>query len=67
VDVKHNITGADRRSGTMSKYPDVSVPGPDAWAKAAAKAAPEGNPAKLDWRTPEGLKIGRASCRERVS
>jgi len=41
----------------MSKYPDVSVPGPDAWAKAAAKAAPEGNPAKLDWRTPEGLTV----------
>jgi len=41
----------------MSKYPDVSVPGLDAWAKAATKAAPEGDVAKLDWQTPEGLTV----------
>ncbi|MBI4985692.1 MAG: hypothetical protein HZC24_10235 [Rhodocyclales bacterium] len=37
----------------MSKYPDVTVPGVDAWAKAAAKAAPDGDVAKLNWQTPE--------------
>ena len=41
----------------MSKYPDVSIPGLDAWAKAAAKAAPEGDPARLNWVTPEGLTV----------
>jgi methylmalonyl-CoA mutase len=41
----------------MSKYPDVTVPGVDAWAKAAAKAAPEGDVAKLNWQTPEGLTV----------
>jgi len=41
----------------MSKYPDVNVPSIDAWAKAAAKAAPEGDVAKLNWQTPEGLTV----------
>jgi methylmalonyl-CoA mutase len=41
----------------MSKYPDVTVPGLDAWAKAASKAAPESDVAKLDWQTPEGLTV----------
>jgi len=41
----------------MSKYPDVSVPSLDAWAKAAAKAAPDGDVAKLNWVTPEGLTV----------
>jgi methylmalonyl-CoA mutase len=41
----------------MSKYPDVSVPSMDAWAKAAAKAAPEGDVTKLNWQTPEGLTV----------
>ena len=41
----------------MSKYPDVSGPGLDAWAKAAAKAAPEGDVTKLNWQTPEGLTV----------
>ena len=58
---------------SMSKYPDVNIPGMEAWTKAAAKAAPGGDVSKLNWQTPEGLtvkalytKIGRASCRERV-
>ena len=41
----------------MSKYPEVKVPGLDAWIKAAAKSAPEGDVAKLDWTTPEGLTV----------
>ncbi|HEX8986906.1 MAG TPA: methylmalonyl-CoA mutase [Rhodocyclaceae bacterium] len=41
----------------MSKFPDVSVPSLEAWARAAAKAAPEGDVAKLDWNTPEGLVV----------
>jgi len=41
----------------MSKYPEVTVPSLDAWAKAAAKAAPEGDVAKLNWVTPEGLTV----------
>jgi methylmalonyl-CoA mutase len=41
----------------MSKYPDVTVPGLDAWTKAAAKSAPEGDVSKLNWTTPEGLTV----------
>jgi methylmalonyl-CoA mutase len=41
----------------MSKYPDVRIPGLDAWAKAAAKASPEGDVSKLNWVTPEGLTV----------
>jgi methylmalonyl-CoA mutase len=41
----------------MSKHPDVTVPSIDTWAKAAAKAAPGGDVAKLDWQTPEGLTV----------
>ena len=41
----------------MSKYPDASIPGTEAWTKAAAKAAPGGDVARLDWRTPEGHAI----------
>ncbi|NCW56606.1 MAG: methylmalonyl-CoA mutase, partial [Gammaproteobacteria bacterium] len=29
----------------------------EVWAKAAAKAAPAGDPAKLTWKTPEGLEV----------
>ena len=41
----------------MSKHPEVTVPGLDAWAKAAAKSAPDGDVAKLNWTTPEGLTV----------
>ncbi|MDR2000601.1 MAG: methylmalonyl-CoA mutase [Zoogloeaceae bacterium] len=41
----------------MSKYPNVSVPSLDTWAKAAAKASPAGDVQKLDWQTPEGLTV----------
>jgi methylmalonyl-CoA mutase len=41
----------------MSKHRDVTVPAIDTWAKAAAKAAPEGDVAKLNWQTPEGLTV----------
>ena len=41
----------------MSKYPEVTVPGIDAWNKAAAKSAPQGDLAKLAWTTPEGLTV----------
>lgn len=41
----------------MRKYPEVKVPGLDVWAKAAAKSAPAGDVAKLDWTTPEGLTV----------
>ncbi len=41
----------------MSKYPDVTVPGLDAWAKAAAKSVPDGDIGKLNWTTPEGLTV----------
>ncbi len=50
----------DRRAPeerNMSKYPDASIPGTEAWTKAAAKAAPGGDVARLDWRTPEGLTV----------
>jgi methylmalonyl-CoA mutase len=42
---------------SMSKYPDVTVPGLDAWNKAAARSAPEGDVTKLNWITPEGLTV----------
>ena len=29
----------------------------DAWKKAAAKSAPEGDVAKLNWVTPEGISV----------
>ena len=41
----------------MSKYPDVTIPSVDAWAKAAAKSAPGGDTAKLDWVSPEGITV----------
>ncbi len=41
----------------MSKYPEVTVPGLDAWNKAAAKSAPGGDVSKLNWITPEGLTV----------
>jgi methylmalonyl-CoA mutase len=41
----------------MSKYPDVTVPPLETWTKAAAKAAPDGDVARLAWVTPEGLTV----------
>ena len=41
----------------MSKSPEVSIPSIDAWQKAAAKSAPGGDPARLDWVTPEGITV----------
>ncbi len=41
----------------MSKYPEVEVPGVDAWAKAAGKSAPDGDVARLNWNTPDGLIV----------
>ncbi len=41
----------------MNKYPDVTIPSHDAWAKAAARAAPEGDISRLNWVTPEGLTV----------
>jgi methylmalonyl-CoA mutase len=41
----------------MSKHPEITIPPLDTWAKAAAKSAPEGDLAKLDWTTPEGLTV----------
>jgi methylmalonyl-CoA mutase len=37
------------------KCPDSSQL--DAWAKAAAKSAPDGDLSKLDWRTPDGITV----------
>ena len=41
----------------MSKHTDVKIPGLDVWAKSAARSAPGGDLAKLDWVTPEGLTV----------
>ncbi|MGE5466290.1 MAG: methylmalonyl-CoA mutase [Ignavibacteria bacterium] len=41
----------------MSKYPEVTVPSLESWTKSAAKAAPEGDVAKLNWNTPDGLVV----------
>ncbi|MCE9570897.1 MAG: methylmalonyl-CoA mutase, partial [Rhodocyclales bacterium] len=41
----------------MSKAPEVSIPSIEAWNKAAAKSAPEGDVSRLNWVTPEGLTV----------
>ncbi len=41
----------------MSKYPEVTIPGIEAWTKAAAKSSPDGDPARLNWVTPEALTV----------
>ncbi|MDO9382759.1 MAG: methylmalonyl-CoA mutase family protein, partial [Hyphomicrobiaceae bacterium] len=41
----------------MSKHPEVTIPALDAWQQAAAKSAPDGDLARLDWTTPEGLTV----------
>ncbi|HLA35412.1 MAG TPA: methylmalonyl-CoA mutase family protein, partial [Rhodocyclaceae bacterium] len=41
----------------MSKAPAVTIPSLDAWTKAAAKSAPDGDVSHLDWITPEGLTV----------
>ena len=41
----------------MSKAPEVSIPSIEAWAKAAAKSAPDGDISRLNWVTPEGLTV----------
>jgi hypothetical protein len=41
----------------MSKAPEVSIPSIETWAKAAAKSAPGGDVAGLNWVTPEGLTV----------
>ncbi|MBK9350900.1 MAG: methylmalonyl-CoA mutase [Sulfuritalea sp.] len=41
----------------MSKAPEVSIPSIEAWTKAAAKSAPGGDVAGLNWVTPEGLTV----------
>ncbi|MDD5248768.1 MAG: methylmalonyl-CoA mutase [Rhodocyclaceae bacterium] len=41
----------------MSKYPEVTVPSFDVWARAAAKAAPDGDLARLNWNTPDGIAV----------
>jgi len=40
-----------------SKLPEFQPAGLDAWAKAAAKSAPGGNVAALDWVTPDGISV----------
>ncbi len=40
-----------------AKHPEAAVPALDVWAKAAAKAAPEGDLSRLNWNTPDGLVV----------
>jgi methylmalonyl-CoA mutase len=40
-----------------SKLPEFQPASLDAWAKAAAKSAPGGNVAALDWVTPDGISV----------
>jgi methylmalonyl-CoA mutase len=44
-------------SANLNKFPQVSVPSLEAWAKAAAKSAPAGDVSQLNWVTPEGLTV----------
>ena len=41
----------------MSKDPEVNIPPLGAWKAAAAKSAPAGDVAALDWVTPEGITV----------
>ena len=36
---------------------ELRIPSLEAWTRAAAKSAPEGDVKKLDWVTPEGITI----------
>ncbi len=40
-----------------SSTPAANVPALDAWTRAAAKSAPGGDVAALNWETPEGLVV----------
>jgi methylmalonyl-CoA mutase len=51
------MSGRAPEEWIMSKHPEVAVPPLDVWAKAAAKAAPDGDLSRLDWKTPEGLTV----------
>ena len=55
--IHNEQSGANRRECQMSKYPETAIPGLDAWTKVAANAAPDGDVAKLNWVTPEGLVV----------
>ena len=41
----------------MSTQAPATIPSLEIWAKAAAKSAPGGDVAKLDWVTPEGITV----------
>ncbi len=41
----------------MSKAPEVTIPSIDAWTKAAAKSAPDGDVSRLNWVTPDGITV----------
>ena len=44
-------------SANLNKFPQVSIPALETWAKAAAKSAPAGDVSQLNWVTPEGLTV----------
>ena len=41
----------------MSKAPAAGIPSIEAWTRAAAKSAPDGDVSRLNWVTPEGLTV----------
>ena len=47
----------DKSAKPETPAPTYTVPGTDAWAKSAAKSAPEGDVNRLNWQTPEGLTV----------
>ena len=49
--------GTDLDRDAMDRDDLLTSANLEVWAKAAAKAAPAGDPAKLTWKTPEGLEI----------
>ena len=49
--------GTDLDRDAMDRDDLLTSANLEVWAKAAAKAAPAGDPAKLTWKTPEGLEV----------
>jgi methylmalonyl-CoA mutase len=47
----------DKSAKPETDAPTYAVPGVDAWAKSAARSAPEGDVNRLNWQTPEGLTV----------
>jgi hypothetical protein len=65
IGVRRPATDIEGRTMANSNEPTFPQPDLAAWNKAAAKSAPEGDVAKLNWVTPEGASRSSRSTRGR--